>query len=451
MNKLNIKIASVSFLLFLLILFYILINHKQLHTLIINHKDELLYFGSILIMIFVYFIYKKLEYHNRKIELSNAININELLNETQALAKVGSFKKGIKHNYFWFSKENYRIWGIEEKIFINTAELLKKIDSNDKELFLANIENSSLKKGINKFQFRINVNGNIKYIESILHYEKDEKGKIVCIKGTHQDISKKIFFLEEMQKLMKENETYKNHLEDKVKEQIREIKGKNDTLLENNKKVALGEMLANIAHQWKQPLTLISTTATAAILKKEGEVLSDRDLYKHLYSINENTQYLSTIIDTFKIFIHNEKVKKVYNLQDNINSALLIVSSYIKDQHIELKTEFVAHEIKLELIEGELIEVIINIINNARDILLERKVKNPWIKISLRRDENNGIVTIEDNGGGINNLSLVNNFDQQGIGLKVSNKIVSQSIGGKLYAQNSENGAQFIIELPLNK
>ena len=451
MNKLNIKIVSVSFLLFLLILFYIFINHKQINPSIINYQDEVLYFGTILIMIFVYFIYKILEYQNRKIELSNTININELLNETQSLAKVGSFKKGIKDNYFWFSKENYRIWGIEENFFINTTELLKKIDPNDKELFLANIEDISPKKGINKFQFRININDNIKYIESILHYEKDEKGKIVCIKGTHQDISKKIFFLEEMKKLMKENEKYKNHLEDKVKEQIREIKGKNDTLLENNKKVALGEMLANIAHQWKEPLTLISTTATAAILKKEGEVLSDRDLYKHLYSINENTQYLSTIIDTFKIFIHNEKVKKVYNLQDNINSALLIVSSYIKAQHIEIKTEFVAHEIKLELIEGELIEVIINIINNARDILLERKVKNPWIKISLRRDENNGIVTIEDNGGGINNLSLVNNFDQQGIGLKVSNKIVSQSIGGKLYAQNSENGAQFIIELPLNK
>jgi len=403
----------------------------------------------LVVIIFFILLYRFIKNQNHIIELTKLDTMYELLNETQSLVNVGSFYRDLHKDYVWFSKENYHIWDIGEKKVVKLTALLNKIDSNYKELFLSKIDQQSSSNNIDKFQFKIYVNGQVKYIESTIRYEANEKGKITCVKGTHQDITQKILFLEEMQKLMKENEKYKTRLEDKVKEQIREIKGKDDTLLANNKKVALAEMVANIAHQWREPLAIISATTTGLIVKKKGDVLNDDDLYTNLHGINQKVQYLSKTIDTFKNFIHNEKIKKEYDLKQNIESALLIVSSYINQQHIEIKKEFPKQEIKLELIEGELIEVLINVINNARDVLLERKVKNPWIKIIVTKSTNNAIISIEDNGGGIRDIDSIMLFDQKGIGLRISHKLITQSIGGKFYAKNSENGAKFFIELPL--
>ena len=230
---------------------------------------------------------------------------------------------------------------------------------------------------------------------------------------------------------------------------------------EQTKLASMGEMIGNIAHQWRQPLSIISTVATGSIMQKEVGVLSDEKLIRDLNLINENSQYLSKTIDTFRNFLLEEKEYKEVILQDRIGSALEILESTLKNNYIEVINNIKKQEpVKMSLITGELSQVVINIINNAKDILQENKIQKPWIKLDLEKKDKSVIISIEDNGGGIPDNVLPRIFEPYfttkhksqgtGLGLHMSYKIVNESLHGKIYAKNSNNGAKFFIELPLN-
>ena len=112
------------------------------------------------------------------------------------------------------------------------------------------------------------------------------------------------------------------------------------------------------------------------------------------------------------------------------------------------------------MVTGELEQVIINIINNSKDILLEKEVENPWVKLELIEEKDKVIITIEDNGGGIPESVLPKIFNPYfttkhqsqgtGLGLHMSYKIITESLNGKLYVKNAKEGAKFFIELPLS-
>ena len=114
---------------------------------------------------------------------------------------------------------------------------------------------------------------------------------------------------------------------------------------------------------------------------------------------------------------------------------------------------------KIKLIMGELVQVIINIINNAKDVLVEKNTPNPYVKIKLENLKGKVLITIEDNGGGIPDEVLPKIFDPYfttkeesngtGLGLYMSHKIIEESLKGKLYVENTCEGAKFFIELPL--
>jgi len=147
-------------------------------------------------------------------------------------------------------------------------------------------------------------------------------------------------------------------------------------------------------------------------------------------------------------------------LQDNILSALNIVGTVLKDHNIKL-IEDVDYDNKIivNIVAGELPQVIINIINNSKDILLEKKIENGYIKISLKNYHNKATICIEDNGGGVPKEILPKIFDPYfttkhqnvgtGLGLHMSKRIINESFHGNLYVNNNKNGAVFYIEIPL--
>jgi signal transduction histidine kinase len=182
----------------------------------------------------------------------------------------------------------------------------------------------------------------------------------------------------------------------------------------------------------------------------------NNDLEKVLVKI----QYLSETIETFRNYLKEEKVKRTVVLQDRIELSASITEISLKDNHIDLIKNYKSVEpIKVSIVIGELSQVIINIINNAKDALIEKKVKEPWINISLETTDKTAIVTIEDNAGGIPEHVMPKIFDQYfttkdesigtGLGLHMSYKIIADSLDGKLYVKNSQNGAKFFIELPI--
>ena len=229
--------------------------------------------------------------------------------------------------------------------------------------------------------------------------------------------------------------------------------------MEQSKTASLGEMIGNIAHQWRQPLTAISASAGSIELQNQLGILDDEHLSKSMNSIVSATEYLSTTIDTFRDFIKEKKEFKEVILQERIDNTLNIVSASLKSNHIEIINDIDPEPIKIKLIVGELSQVLMNIMNNAKDVMLERKIRKPLIRLDMQREDNRVIITVEDNGGGIPDEVMPKIFDPYfttkhqsqgtGLGLHMSYKIVSDSLKGKLYAKNTENGAKFFIELPL--
>lgn len=245
--------------------------------------------------------------------------------------------------------------------------------------------------------------------------------------------------------------------------QSKEYQIKQQEVILNQSKIAdMGEMLANVAHQWRQPLSIISTLATGTKLKKELNNLTEDELIDNMISINNNAQHLSKTIDTFRNFLKENKDFKEVILQDRITVALDIYGTILKNNQINIINEINNYDtIKINLVIGELSQVLGNILNNAKDVLIERNIKDRWVKIDLERNEDTISITIEDNAGGIED-SLINKvFDPYfttkhssqgtGLGLHMSYRIVQESLNGKLFVTNTNNGAKFYIEIPLKQ
>jgi len=232
-------------------------------------------------------------------------------------------------------------------------------------------------------------------------------------------------------------------------------------MLQQSKMASMGEMIGNIIHQWRQPLSLISTYATGIMVKKEHGLLNDEVLHESCEKINKSTQRLSDIITIFRNYLMETKEVKDVVLQDTLHQSLEIANITLLDNAIELKQNIQVQEpIIMRMSAGELSEVVINIITNAKDILLENKVENPWVAVEFLKVENNIVITIEDNGGGVPIEVMPKIFEQHfttkdkahgtGIGLYMSYQIVTESLKGKIYVQNTTNGAKFFIEIPIN-
>ena len=243
-------------------------------------------------------------------------------------------------------------------------------------------------------------------------------------------------------------------------EQSNEIEAKNTIIAEQAKMSALGEMIGNIAHQWRQPLSAISSSASSLELFAQMGTLNSKDVREYTQEIVSKSEYLSNTIETFRNFIKNQKQKKEMLLYDIIDTVFQIVGSTLHHNSIEIRKKLPNEDIKFTVVSGELEQVLINILNNAKDVLTDNQIENPYIDLEAQMENNKLIITIEDNGGGIPDSVMPKLFIPYfttkhesigtGLGLHMSYKIITESFHGKLHAKNTKEGAQFIIEIPLN-
>jgi signal transduction histidine kinase len=251
------------------------------------------------------------------------------------------------------------------------------------------------------------------------------------------------------------------NLQKKVDEEIEKSKKKDFILFEQVKNAQMGEMIGNIAHQWRQPLSVISTSASGILMKKELGVLSDEKENEMLESIINTALFLSKTIDTFRNYIKEDKELKDVVLQEALHRDISIIEASLTNNYIQLTNDIDRIEpLTIKTLSSELSQVIINLFNNAKDAIVERKIEEPFIKISLNKEDNKAIITIEDNGGGIAEDIFPKIFDPYfttkhqsqgtGLGLYMSKDIIEKHLHGKLYATNGDFGAIFTIELPLH-
>ena len=283
-------------------------------------------------------------------------------------------------------------------------------------------------------------------------------------KQEFSNYSKKLFAMNEtLEKKIEERTKELNDinvsLEDRIKKEIEKNRIQEMQLLEQSKFAQMGEMIGNIAHQWRQPLSVISVISSGLQFQIQNNSFNSDEALKQLDTLNTNVQYLSQTIDQFRDFIKEKREEKIIIVQERIDQVLEIVDATFKNHFITIKKDMNYDKpIAIKVVLGELSQVVINILNNAKDAHLNNDLEDKWVKISCYEKNNMAIITIEDNAGGIPKDIIPKIFDPYfttkhksqgtGIGLYMCRTIIERNLHGKLYAQNTKNGAKFFIEIP---
>lgn len=267
--------------------------------------------------------------------------------------------------------------------------------------------------------------------------------------------------LNKEQKLEQLNE----NLEHKVAQEIEirmkkehEIHEKERMLIHQSKLANIGEMISNIAHQWRQPLTELSAILVAIELFYERGKLSGEKLAQKIEAGQHQIKFMSHTIDDFRNFFSRGKEKKCYRLQEPAQEALNIIRSSLIGNHIDIALH-VEHEIVVDGYANEIAQAILNILSNAKDVLKERAILKPAIWISIKQRDQKGIIEIEDNGGGIYSDPIDKIFEPYfstkhaksgtGIGLYMCKTIIEKNNQGELNVENTNRGALFQISLDI--
>ncbi len=238
---------------------------------------------------------------------------------------------------------------------------------------------------------------------------------------------------------------------------LSEIKQK-DMMIEQQSKLALmGEMISMIAHQWRQPLNIIGAINMKVETKLDfQDTITAKDYAPISEDINTQLEFMSKTIDDFRSFFKTNKEKTNTTYEELINASLSIIGASIKSKHIELINE-INCKCTIDVYFSEVTQVVLNIIKNAEDILLEKKINNPYIKLVTYQEGEKCILEIIDNGGGIPESIIDKIFDPYfstklekhgtGLGLYMSQTIIEEHCGGKLSVCNKGDEVIFKIVL----
>jgi len=276
----------------------------------------------------------------------------------------------------------------------------------------------------------------------------------------------------ELEKLVEERtlelKELNSTLENRIKEEVAKNIEHEKRLDEQAKLVSMGEMLENIAHQWRQPLSVISTAATGMILQKECGVLEDDNLIESCHYINQNAQYLSNTIDDFRNFVMGDSILVDFNVEQTLSNFLKLIDTSIKESNINVILE-VDKNIVIKGFPNELIQCFINLFNNARDAFNSNNIQEErYLFISDKIENGKLIISFKDNAGGIPENVIPKIFNPYfttkhqsqgtGLGLYMSYNLLTTNMKGNLEVTNQQytfnnkdyKGAEFIITLPLH-
>ena len=373
--------------------------------------------------------------------------VNLSLDRASHIAHLGFWKYyTIKDKITW-NKGVYEILELDDSTQeASFKKFLTFVDKKDIQKIKEEYKNSIKEAGKYFIKYKIRTaKGNIKYIEERAIHTFDKKGNHIKTEGSLYDVTKLTLL---------------------QKEQLEQQK----MLLIQSKLASMGEMIANISHQWRQPLSVISTGATGMKIQKEYDMLTDDFFYNTCESINENAQFLSQTIEDFTKYIKGDAKPIRFDLKNDTDSFIKLVDSTIKKHHITIILNLKEH-VKIKGYPTELIQCFINIFNNAKDALIENipEEDERYIFISQEVIDSKVLITFKDNAGGIPEDTLPKIFEPYfttkhqsqgtGLGLYMSYNLIVKSMQGEVKAQNityhfnnkSYKGALFTILIPIEQ
>ncbi len=417
-------------------------------------------------LVFGIFIYRQniLNKHNRKLQEAN----NKIEEKTMQLAKQKILFETL------YNKSSDSVLLIKNKVITDCNESTKNIlgftkkevlnkhlhdlapeyqpdNTSSQRLFENKIE-KALIFGVSSFEaILLNYQKRKIWVEIVLTSIEIENRRV--IHTVIRDISTRKILEQRLEEL-------NANLEERIKKEIRKNENSTKQLIQQSRLAQMGEMISMIAHQWRQPLAAISATTNNLLVKLMIEDKVEKNtLEDELMLITEYSKHLSSTIDDFRNFFKSDKEKEEFDLEEVIKKAISITKTSMAAKNIKLETSF-EKDLRLYSYSTELQQVILNIIKNAEDILSEKNSNDKQISISTyKRNENNIVIKIQDNGGGIEESLIEKIFDPYfstksdkegtGLGLYMSRIIVNDHCKGNLKVINENEGATFLIDLPI--
>ncbi len=237
-----------------------------------------------------------------------------------------------------------------------------------------------------------------------------------------------------------------------------EIKKQEKIMIAQSRHAAMGEMISMIAHQWRQPISVIAMGANNILVDIELEMVEENKLRKYSQNIIEKTKELSKTIDDFRNFFRPDKERSITTVEEIFEDVFSVVGVSLKSNAIELVKEFNSTK-EIETYSRELMQVLINIVKNSKEAIDATEPKEKKISLFLNDIEDKISIKICDTGGGIKEEIMNDIFNPYfstkdknvgtGIGLYMSKTIVEKHLNGTITAHNSNKGVCFEIILPL--
>lgn len=255
---------------------------------------------------------------------------------------------------------------------------------------------------------------------------------------------------------------FNKELEVRVDEAIGKQRAQEQMLLHQSRQAAMGEMLESIAHQWRQPLNNIGLAASNLETNYDFELLTKETFEGNMQVIFDNINYMSDTIDDFRNFLHPAKASHTFEPEQSVQDVIGILDAQLQNNGISHVIESNSH-LDLYGVENEFKQVLLVLINNAKDAIKEQlakgSVEKGVISISLNRQGEMGIIEVCDNGGGIEESILQSIFEPYfttkfknqgtGIGLYMAKNIIENRMNGRLSVKNIPAGCCFTVKLPV--
>ena len=316
----------------------------------------------------------------------------------------------------------------------------------------------------------ISKNGEVRHIDFSIKPVFDDDGKLCLLIPEGRDVTDRVLVeyelneqaelleqeIAERQQTQEKLNAINESLEARITASIDEIRNKDALLLQQSRLAAMGELLSNIAHQWRQPLNNIGLyIQNMQYLHKSGE-LTDDEMDQDIASVMDILKSMSHTIDDFRKFFLKDRIKVEFPLRETIDRSLSLISAGLDSGNIKINISGES-DLRVTGFPNEYAQALMNILYNARDVLIERKIENPEIDISVKKEGQRSVLTVKDNGGGISEDILSQIFDPYfstkgstqgtGIGLYMAKTMIEKHMNGKLTASNREHGAEFKITL----
>ena len=392
-------------------------------------------------LLFLYIIFLYLKRQQLK-----EIKLNEHLKDMYNI-----FNRGNIVLFRWNNDSNWsidyvsdnvdKIFGYTKDDFMNQKITYESIiDQRDMDMIKNHIEKASKSKVINFTHNPYRVkrkDGETIWVNDSSQIIRDKQSNIIFYVGYIQDITQQ----------QNQEEILKQKIDEALSENTKQLQA----LQQQTKMASMGEMIGAIAHQWRQPLNEIGLSIQNLKYDYKAGIVDETFIDDFITSNKKTIMFMSNTIDDFRSFFRLDKEKKNFKVKETTQSVISMLYAQLNSNHIKISIE--GDEFIYYGFQSEYQQVILNIINNAKDAFEEKHIKEPFIKIAIEINK----ITICDNAGGIPKDVIQRVFEPYfttkeqgkgtGMGLYMSKMIIDNNMNSRLSVTNKDDGTCFIIEL----